>query len=186
MLFCGSYSTNGQVGSNHGDDDFWLVRTDARGNIQWSRIYGGSQGDYPGKMTLCSDGGYILFGDTYSNDGDVSGNHGDGDYLVIKVDSTGNILWQKCFGGTSKEVSNDIISTPDSGFLLTGCTLSSDGNVTGNHGFYDCWMVKLDQDGNLQWEKSLGGTSADIGVAVINAREGGILSRQVPIQMMVM
>jgi len=160
---------------NYGHGDFWLARTDPLGSILWSRSYGGSISEYASNMAKCTDGGYILFGTTYSNDFNVSGNHGDGDYWVVKVDSTGNFLWQKCFGGTSKDFSNNMISTPDSGFLLTGGSLSTDGNITGNHGFYDCWMVKLDRDGNLQWEKSLGGTSADVGSSVKTTRDGGYI-----------
>jgi len=175
MLFCGTGSDDGQVPPNHGNGDFWLVRTDTMGAILWSRTYGGSNIDEEKKIVNCIDGGFALLGNTFSNDGDVSGNHGDVDYWIIKVDSSGNLIWQKCFGGSYRDVSNDLVSAPDSGFLLTGCSMSIDGNVTGNHGFFDCWMVKLDKNGNLQWEKSLGGSGADVGASVKTTSDGGYI-----------
>lgn len=175
ILYAGTSSNDGQVTFNHGKSDFWLVRTDSFGAILWSRTYGGSNIDGTCTLKKCSDGGYGMFGETYSNDGDVSGNHGDGDYWLVKVDSLGDILWQQCFGGTAKEVTNDMTATPDSGFLLTGGALSTDGNITWNHGFYDCWMVKVDHNGNLQWEKSIGGTEADLGISVKTTGDGGYI-----------
>ena len=175
LLFCGSESGNGQVPPIHGKGDFWLVRTDTLGAILWSKTYGGSEIEHEKKILKCFDGGFALFGFTDSNDGNVSGNHGIADYWIIKVDSLGNLLWQKAFGGTSYDMSNTMVATPDSGFLLTGKSMSTDGNITGNHGFFDCWIVKLDRDGNLQWEKSLGGTGADVGICINTTSDGGYI-----------
>jgi hypothetical protein len=175
MLFCGSGSNDGQVPSNHGNGDFWLVRTDTMGAILWSQAYGGSDIEQQSKIVKCIDGGFALSGYTFSNDGIVSGNHGDSDYWIVKVDSLGNFLWQKCLGGSYADWANDLVLTRDSGFLLTGGSMSIDGNITGNHGFFDCWMVKLDKNGNLQWEKSLGGSGTDIGVSVKTTSDGGYI-----------
>ena len=175
LLFCGSESGNGQVPPIYGKGDFWLVRTDTLGGILWSKIYGGSEIEQEKKIIRCFDGGFALFGYTYSNDGNVTGNHGEADYWIIKVDSLGNLLWQRAFGGTSHDWSNDMAATPDSGFLLTGLSMSTDGNITGNHGFFDCWIVKLDRNGNLQWEKSLGSTGTDVGISVTTTNDGGYI-----------
>lgn len=175
VLLCGSGSQDGQVPPNHGNGDFWLVRTDTTGAMIWSRTFGGSDLEEAKKIIKCADGGFVLFGQSYSKDGDVLGHHGAADYWIIKVDSSGSILWSKCFGGSYEEWGNDMIVTPDSGFLLTGTSMSVDGNVTGNHGFFDCWMVKLDRDGNLQWEKSLGGSGADVGASVKTTNDGGYI-----------
>jgi hypothetical protein len=175
MLFCGTGSQDGQVPPNYGNGDFWMVRTDTIGDMIWSRTFGGSDLEEAKKIIKCADGRIVLFGQTYSNDGDVLGHQGQADYWIIKVDSSGSILWSNCFGGSYEEWGNDIIITSDSGFLLTGASMSVDGNVTGNHGFFDCWMVKLDKDGLLQWEKSLGGSGADVGASVKTTTNGGYI-----------
>jgi len=127
------------------------------------------------KLIICPDGGFALSGETFSNDGDVSGNHGDADYWFLKLDSIGNLIRQKCFGGSGRDESNNMILTPDSGFLIIGGSTSLDGDITGNHGFFDCWIVKLDRDGNLQWEKSLGGIETEIGTCVRTTNDGGYI-----------
>ena len=175
MLLCGTESMDGHVPPNHGNGDFWLIRTDTLGAILWSKTYGGSDMDLAQKIIKINDDGFILCGSSWSNDGNVNGNHGASDYWIVKVDSLGNLIWQRCFGGSFRDELNDLILTPDSGFLLTGGSMSIDGNITGNHGFFDCWMVKLDKEGNLQWEKSLGGTSADIGASIKQTNDGGYI-----------
>jgi hypothetical protein len=175
MLLCGAGVAGGQVPPNHGNGDFWLVMTDTLGAMIWSRTYGGSDLESEKKIIKYADGGFVLFGETYSNDGDVMGHYGDADYWILKVESTGSLLWSKCFGGSYADWPNDMILATDSGFLLTGGSMSVDGNVSGNHGFFDCWMVKLDKDGNLQWEKSLGGSGADVGASVKATNDGGYI-----------
>ena len=114
----------------------------------------------------------ILACQTNSNDGDVSGWHegydpnngyASADYWLVKLDSLGNILWEKCFGGSGNDFGNGIILNQDGGYALAGSSNSGDGDVTGNHvdstGFTnDYWVVKTDSTGNLEWEKSLGDT----------------------------
>jgi hypothetical protein len=76
-LLCSSYSSDGEVSNNNGLSDFWHVHIDDSGNIQWEKDYGGSDYDKPTHLKTAPDGGYVLFGRTSSNDGDVSGNHGE-------------------------------------------------------------------------------------------------------------
>src|SRR5690606_33407927 len=85
-------------------------------------------------------------GQSKSNDGDVTGNHGSHDCWVVKLDHTGNIQWQKSLGGSSIDVAHSIQQTADGGYILAGYSHSNDGDVTGNHGGYDCWIVKLYPD----------------------------------------
>ena len=92
---------------------------------------------------------FVIAGESQSNDGDVSGNHGESDYWILSLNNTGNIDWQKCFGGTLidgltaiKEISND-------GFILAGYSNSNDGDVSGNKGNYDAWIVKLSNANGL-------------------------------------
>ena len=89
------------------------------------------------------DGGIIVAGSTQSNDGDVTGNQGWADGWVVKLDSLGDMVWEKAFGGSSSDEMGSICKTIDGGYILAGITYSTDGDVTGNHGNQDIWVVKL-------------------------------------------
>ena len=156
-------SNDGDVTGNHGAYDYWIVKIDYSGNIQWQKSLGGSIYDKPNSIQQTNDGGYIVAGYSNSNDGDVTGNHGGGyDYWIVKLDSSGNLQWQKSLGGTyHDDVANSIQQTYEGGYIVAGYSCSSDGDITGNHGYGDYWVVKLDTTGNLQWQKSLGGSNDD-------------------------
>lgn len=156
-----SKSNDGDLTSNKGETDYWIVRLDGNGNIVWQRSYGGSAEDEAYGVQQTMDGGFIVAGYTESNDGDVTGNHGELDYWVLKLDGSGNLLWQKCYGGSGEDEAYSISETADGGFVVAGESESTDGDVTGNHGEGDYWIVRLDNMGNLLWEKSFGGSSVD-------------------------
>lgn len=166
-------SLDGNVTGNHGFSDFWLVKLDALGNLQWQKCYGGISVDECRAVSQTPDGGYIAAGLTVSNDGDVSGNHGGSDMWIVKTDMTGNLQWQKCLGGTGNEEAYGVIPTSDGGYIAAGNTGSSNGDVTGNHGSTDVWIVKLDSSGNIQWQKCFGGTGAESAASVIQTADGG-------------
>ena len=84
-----------------------------------------------------------MAGYTISTNGDVTGNHGSNDYWVVKLDAAGNILWQKALGGTGSDQAQAITASADGGYVVAGYSNSNDGDVTGNHGSYDSWVVKL-------------------------------------------
>ncbi|MDD3630676.1 MAG: hypothetical protein PHF55_06625 [Bacteroidales bacterium] len=86
-----------------------------------------------------------MAGGTWSNDGDMSGNHGGYDALVVKLNSSGNIEWQKCLGGTDYDYAYSIHQTSDGGFIVAGSTESNNYDVSGNHGASDAWVVKLNK-----------------------------------------
>ncbi len=88
-----------------------------------------------------------MAGSTPSNDGDITINYGHDDAWVVKLSNTGELLWQKTFGGTSGDVFEHIIQKPGGGFLCVGSTFSNDGDVSGNHGEEDGWVVMLDNSG---------------------------------------
>lgn len=160
--FAGSTeSTNGDVTFNHGFNDEWIVRIDANGNLLWQKALGGSQDDFANSIQQTSDNGFIVAGETDSQDGNVTSYHGSSDYWIIKLDESGNTLWQKTYGGSSADNATSIRSTADGGYIVAGATYSSDGDITFNHGGYDDWIVKLDNSGNIQWQKSYGGSGYD-------------------------
>jgi len=170
-----TYSNNGNVSGNHGGEDAWIVKLDRDGNIQWQKSLGGSNDDWAKSIQQTSDGGYIVAGRTKSNDGDVSENHGGKDAWIVKLDSSGNIEWQKALGGSSYDVALSIQQTSDGGYIVAGYTESNDGDVSENHGWYDCWIVKLDKDGNIEWQKSLGGSKEDIALSIQQTSDGGYI-----------
>ncbi len=129
--------------------------------IEWQKCLGGSNDDWAYSIQQTSDSGFIVAGYTESSNGDVSGNHGDYDYWVVKLNSSGDILWQKCLGGTNVDQAFSIQQTSDGGFIVAGGTFSNDGDVSGNHGNSDYWVVKLNSSGTIEWQKCLGGTDGD-------------------------
>lgn len=166
-------STNGDVTGVHGTSgwfDFWLVKQDSSGNIQWTKALGGTSTDICYDMCATSDGGYVICGYAISNDGDVTGNHGGtADAWAVKVDNGGNIVWQKCYGGTALDRFRDVSPTSDGGFVFIGSTLSIDGDVSGQHNAAntDMWVVKTDSVGTLQWQRCIGGTNYDDGYGIV-------------------
>lgn len=158
VLACGTSSNDGDVSGNHGGVDFWVAKLSASGNIQWQRTLGGTGGDTPRVIEETFDGGYVIAGHTSSNDGDVSGNHGEHDYWVVKLDSIGGSQWHLCLGGSEYDRAMGIVQTSEGGYVVTGHAFSNDGDVTGNHGDVDLWAVKLDALGNMEWQNCIGGS----------------------------
>jgi Secretion system C-terminal sorting domain len=161
FLTARTISINGDVSNNHGVYDFWVVKIAPDGNLLWEKTLGGSNDENPFHTILPTDEGLVMAGYTRSNDGHVSGHHGGADLWIIKLDANGNLLWQKAIGGSLDETAYTIRQTLDGGYILAGTTQSNDGNISDNHGDWDAWVVKLDANGNLQWNKTYGGTAYD-------------------------
>ena len=166
-------SDNGDVSGNHGSTDVWLVKLTSLGAIEWQKCLGGSLIELCSSIQQTSDGGYILTGDTQSNNGDVSGNLGNYDAWVVKLTSEGVIEWQKCFGGSLDDAGRSIQQTTDGGYILTGNTVSNNGDVSGNRGGTDVWVVKLTSLGVIQWQKCLGGSLIDQCFSIQQTTDGG-------------
>ena len=174
-----TYSNDGDVSGNHAisvSSDCWVVKLTSLGIIQWQKCLGGSDVDVGVQIQQNSEGGFILTGYTHSNDGDVSGNHGGpSDVWVVKLTSLGIIEWQKCYGGSSRESVNQIKQTSDGGYIITASTQSNNGDVSGNHGGYDSWVVKITSLGVLQWQICLGGSGNEGAGLIYQTSEGGYI-----------
>ncbi|MBX7108528.1 MAG: putative metal-binding motif-containing protein [Chitinophagales bacterium] len=158
---------------NHGEDDAYIVKTDSLGNIEWARCYGGSLEDAARAAIETTDGGFVFAGYTNSEDGDVETKHDDQDIWVVKLDTAGNIIWEKAFGGGSLEYAYSIEENIDhTGYLVAGHTGSDGGNITGNHGLYDIWAFEVDLDGKLIWQRAIGGTDNDYGRSITQSANG--------------
>jgi hypothetical protein len=168
-----SSSNDGDVSGNHNSQDCWVVKLSSIGAIEWQKSLGGSGYDGANYIQQTSDGGYVVAGWSQSNDYDVSGNHGGEDYWIVKLTNTGTIEWQKSLGGSVRDISVDIDQTNDGGYIVGGFSESNDGDVSGNHGSLDCWVVKLSSIGAIEWQKSLGGSSTDRGGSIQQTNDGG-------------
>lgn len=168
-------STDGDVVNSHGEADYWLVKVSAQGNTEWQKCYGGSLDDYGWDMALTADGGFILTGYSDSHDGDVTGNHGNFDYWVVKTDASGTLQWEKSYGGSAYEAPYGIEQTSDHGYVIAGSSVSHDGDVTGAHGNKDAWIIKIDSTGILQWQKDVGGFAIDDAFDVQQTTDGGYI-----------
>jgi PKD repeat protein len=162
-----------------GGRDFWIVKTDSAGNKLWDRRFGGMNEDRMYALDETSDGGFIIGGFTASDStGDVSEHtRGNNDFWVVRVDSAGNKIWDKRFGGADYEWLSGVRQTPDGGFILGGWTFSdSTGDVSEpNRGSEDFWVVKIDPNGIKQWDKRYGGNGIDELWYLENSSDGGYI-----------
>jgi len=170
-----SGSTDGDVTGNHGTDDYWVIKLDALGTLQWQKCYGGSWDDWAMSVGQTTDGGYIINGFTRSNDSNITGSHGSNEMWIVKTDSAGAIQWQKSHGGSSYDNGYSIEQTTDGGYIAVGNSTSSNGDLTTNHGNSDFWIVKTDPAGDIQWQKSLGGSKEDEAKEVRQTADGGYI-----------
>lgn len=144
--------------------------------IAWGKSLGGSGTDEARSISGTPTGGYIVAGWTRdSDDGDVSGNHGNRDFWVVNLTASGSITWQKCLGGSMGDEANEVAPIPGGGYIVAGHTYSSDGQVTGNQGAGDFWVVNLTATGDIEWQKNLGGSDLDMAYSVSPTSYGGFI-----------
>ena len=185
----GGYIAGGYSASNISGDktensmgiyDFWILKLDAIGNIQWQNTIGGSTNDKLREIQPTKDGGYIVGGTSSSNiSGDKTENNfgKKNDYWILKLDNLGNILWQNTIGGTVQDYFSSIKPTSDGGYIVGGYSSS---NVSGDKtapciGLQDYWVIKLDSIGNIQWQKTIGGTDDEQLGSIQETTDGGYI-----------
>lgn len=151
-----SRSNDIDVPDNYGGQDYWVLKLDSIGGKKWSKHYGGSLNDVATGIQQVNDGGYIIAGYTESNDQDISGNHGSFDFWIIRLDISGDTVWTKTYGGSGDDKAYSLSVTNDSCFVVTGYTFSNDGDVTGNNGWIDYWIIKINSFGDTLWTKTVG------------------------------
>lgn len=156
----GGYVLAGSIDAYFDDENFWLVKTDADGNMMWNQTYGGENYDRCSTVVETSDGGYALAGSTFSLSGD------DSDFWLIKTDSNGDVEWSHTYGGTENDMANSMVLTSDEGFALFG--------TTGSYGDADedSLLIKTDTDGNMQWNQTYGESGNEVGTALVETNDG--------------
>ena len=146
-----------------GDNDMWLVKTDAKGAVQWTQTYGGIGSEWSRDFLQTTDGGFALVGVTsYSNSFDS-------DILLLKTDVSGIIQWNRTYGGRSADEAYALVQTRDGGFALAGWTTSYGAGTS------DMWLVKTDDNGMLQWNQTYGGTDDDGAYTLLQTTDEGFV-----------
>jgi len=159
----GEYITAGSTNSfGSGSEDFWLIKTDQNGIMQWNKTYGGLYDDRAYSVQQTKEGGYVICG--YSS----SFGTGYEDFWLVKTDSNGNMIWNKTYGGENSEYAYFVQQTSDNGYILAGSTYSSGTE-------FDMWLVKTDSSGNMQWNKTYGGSLDEEAYAVRQTSDGGYI-----------
>ncbi len=170
-----SESNDFDISSSNGSYDFWLVKISKEGVLQWQKNYGGSGIDTAYAATMTADGNYVIVGDTRSTDGDITTAKGNADLWAIKISPDGTLLQQKTFGGSGFDTAREILTTAENNFVISGSSRSSDGDVTTNFGDNDIWLLQIDQNLNLQWNTSFGGSDFDFGQGLSQDANGTIV-----------
>src|SRR5690606_6395457 len=159
----------------HGVGEFWAVKTEPSGQEVWNQYYGGTNNDRAFDIVQTPDGGYIMVGNSESEDFDITNALGSYDYWVVKIDAEGNLQWQQNYGGSSIEIAYSITKTNDGNYLVLGDTRSTDQQVTNPKGNADAWLIKINESGDLLWQKSYGGSQFDTGRSIIENPEGNLI-----------
>jgi hypothetical protein len=168
-------SNDGDVSGNHGAGDAWIVKTDAAGNLQWQKCYGGSKDDYA--LVIINDpSGYTFSGAESSRDGDFANNFGDYDAWVVKISFTGTVLWQSTYGGSKFDAAVGLTRNDDGTYIFAGPTTSNNQQVGNTHGgSYDTWVVKITISGSIIWKKVYGGSGGDYCNAMTRTTDGNLV-----------
>jgi hypothetical protein len=144
-----------------------------KGEVVWSKTYGGSGDEKVSSIVKTPNGGCMVLSYTDSNDGDISKTHALIDIWLTSYDSSGNLQWSKTIGGSLNDYGTTIIPTSDGNYVIAGYTGSSDGDIPRNIGLHDFFISKIDQLGNKIWSKNYGFISHDHAHKIIQTSDGG-------------
>ncbi len=176
IIVCGSTSSDDKdLTSNKGGSDACLILINRIGKKIWHKTYGGSGEDYFGDVKVCQDKGFIICGSSTSSDGDLLKNNGTHDLWVLKTDTAGNLIWSRTYGGSKMDRAAEIRELPDGGYVVIGTTESKDGDVNANKGHENIWLLKLDVNGNIVWQKTYGGSRSEAGLSLDICKDNGFI-----------
>lgn len=151
-------------------EDYVVLRLNQDLEVLWKKTFGGSGKDYAESIIQTQDGGFAVIGRSESSDGDVTANNGSYDIWLCKLTASGDLVWNKNYGGSGFEgVSqhNSFLETATGDIYFTGNTASRDGDIGENNGRSDIWFVKIDRDGEIDLEKTYGGSHDDYGQKIM-------------------
>jgi predicted secreted protein len=161
----GGYAIAGETSSfGSGGTDFWLIKTDDTGNIEWNQTYGGPANEASYSLVEAFDGGYALVGFTESFGA------GGADFWLVKTDADGNMEWNQTYGGQENDFAHSLVKTSYVGYALAGETKSLGAGST------DFWLIETDEFGNLMWNETYGGEGSEVAYSLVETTDGGYLT----------
>ena len=169
------YTDKSYTLTRHGVGEFWGTKLNSNGELQWRRYFGGTNNDRAHAVVNAHDGGYVMAGFSESDDFDISDPRGSYDFWIVKIDSGGQFVWERSFGGSGIDIAQDIARTEDGGYIITGSTISTDGDIAATHGESDVWVIKIDALGNLLWERTYGGSNFEAAESISPTADGGYI-----------
>ena len=164
------------VSNTKGAYDFWVIKLSETGAIIWEKSFGGDQVDEARSISQTADGNYLVVGDTRSANLDVSQNNGAADLWIIKISPEGALIWEKTLGGSNFDVGRSVSKTVDDGFLIAGSSRSYDGDLSNNNGQNDALILKINGNGELEWQKTIGGSEVDFFYGAVELTDGSIVA----------
>ncbi len=170
-----SDSKDQDVAQNFGRTDAWVFLLNDQAEIQWQGSYGGEGNDEVRDSYLDENGFLTLVGTSFSAGGQITTQKGMGDFWLFQIDPQGNLQWSQTYGGRKPDGASALTATADGGFLLCGMAKSTDGDVEGNRGYFDGWVVKTDARGKKLWARTLGFEAQDELNDMLELENGGYL-----------
>jgi hypothetical protein len=165
--------------ASRGSHDYWVVKLNSSGQKVWDKTLGGSESDYGHAITATNDGGVVVAGQSVSGAGGdkTEASRGSSDCWVVKLNSSGQKVWDKTLGGSDDDAAFAITTTNDGGVVIAGRSASGVGGdkTEASRGSYDYWVVKLNSSGQKVWDRALGGSESDYGYAITATGDGGIV-----------
>ena len=144
-------------------------------SLDWVQTFGGSREETAQSVIPTNDGGFAVLGYTNSIDGDLTGKSLPvNDYWLLKFSALGDLQWSKTYGGSKDDRGQSVIQTTDGGYAVVGYAMSDDGDGSLNQGFHDNWILRLDANGDILWEKSFGFSGHDHAYDIVQTSDGGL------------
>jgi len=156
----GGFIVAGKTWQSSGGWNFYVIKTDGTGAIDWMKSYDATSVDEARDIKQTADGGYIIAGSSFG---------ANNDFMLLKIDVAGNVTWSKLLGGTSSDLAYSVSQTSDGGYILAGKTTSF------GLGLYDGLVIRTDANGNEIWSKTFGGSDDDAAYSIIETNDDGFL-----------
>jgi hypothetical protein len=165
--------------NSKGSADYWIIKLSPDRTVEWERTIGGAGYDLLAALIQTTDDGYIIAGQSVSDAGGdkTENSKGGWDMWVVKLASDGSTEWDKSIGASGADGASSVVQTKDGGIIVAGTSTSglSGDKTKASNGESDYWIVKLDEDGNILWDSSVGGFYEDTVTALDTTADGGVI-----------